>query len=166
MEYLIPAMKYLECKLVIAGDGNFMEQLKNLINSNNLINKIELLGMLEPNQLKIKTSQAFIGISLVENLGLNQYWSLTNKFFDYINAGIPQITMNYPEYKKINEQFEIALLIDDLTPKTIANAVNKLLDNKIYYLRLKENCLKAKEVLNWENEEKQLLNFYENILKN
>jgi hypothetical protein len=43
---------------------------------------------------------------------------LANKFFDYIQAGIPQVTMNFPEYAAINREYEVAVLIDDLEPHT------------------------------------------------
>ncbi|TBR19193.1 MAG: glycosyltransferase [Chitinophagaceae bacterium] len=159
-EFLIPAMKHISCKLVIAGDGNFMEQMKELIKKNNVDEKVKLLGMVLPTELNSLTEQAFIGISLVENIGLNQYWSLTNKYFDYIHAGIPQVTMNYPEYQKLNSQFKTALLIDNLLPTTIAEAINKLLTDEELYVELQNNCFLASKKLNWQNEEKQLVNIY------
>lgn len=124
LEYLLPAMQMVDCKLVICGDGNFMEELKKLIKQHNLENKIELKGMLPPEDLMSYTLRAKVGISLLENLGLNQYLSLQNKYFDFINACIPQVSMNFPEYKKLNEKYEVAILIDNLDPKTIAAAIN------------------------------------------
>jgi glycosyltransferase involved in cell wall biosynthesis len=98
-----------------------------------------------------------------ERTGLNQYLSLSNKFFDYIHAGIPQVTMNYPEYKKINDQFKIAELIDDLDPETLATAINSLFTNEELYLQLKQNCLTAKQELNWQKEKDKLLAFYKEL---
>jgi glycosyltransferase involved in cell wall biosynthesis len=95
--------------------------------------------------------------------GLNQYLSLSNKFFDYIHAGTPQVTMNYPEYRKINERFEVALLIDDLEPGTIAGALNKLLNDKLLYHRLRQNCLRTRQELCWQNEKQKLLDFYSKL---
>ncbi|OSZ77933.1 group 1 glycosyl transferase [Chitinophagaceae bacterium IBVUCB2] len=162
-EYLIPAMKLVNCRLLICGDGNFMEQLKNLISQHGVENKIELMGMLSPDKLWQVSQQAYIGVAIAEKKGLNQYLALPNKFFDYIHAGLPQLTMNYPEYQKINEEYEVAVLIDDLSPAKIAAALNNLLDNNVLHTRLKENCLKAREEFNWQLEEKKLLNFYESI---
>ncbi len=164
-EFLIPAMKMLNRKLIICGDGNYMEQLVTLINEHGINDKVELKGMLEPEKLRTFTQKAFIGISILENTGLNQYLSLQNKFFDYINAGLPQITMNFPEYKKINDKFEVAVLIDDLEPATIAAAINDLINDKSKYERLKANCLIAKNVLNWGMEEKKLINFYTQLFQ-
>ncbi len=166
LEFLVPAMKMVDRKLIICGDGNFMSQLKILIHKNKLAEKIILKGMLKPNELKYYTNKAFIGISILENTGLNQYLSLQNKFFDYLNAGLPQVSMNFPEYRKINEQYEVAFLVDELDPKKIAEAINNLIDDKMKYNQLRNNCLLAREEFNWEKEEKKLIDFYKNIFPN
>ena len=164
-EYLIPAMQWVNCTLVICGDGNFMPQLKKLIGEYKLENKIVLKGMLPPDDLWSIAQQASIGIGLAEKEGLNQYLALPNKFFDYVHAGLPQITMDYPEYRKINQQFEVAVLIDDLDQKKIADTINNLLADNVLFKRLKENCLKARQELNWQKEEKKLLDFYQSIFE-
>ena len=163
LEFLVPAMKQVDARLLIYGDGNFMEQTKNLITANNLGAKVLLMGKVLPEELEALTKDAYIGINLVEFIGLNQYYSLANKFFDYIQNGIPQLTMDFPEYKTINDEFEVALLIKDLSIDSIAGSLNRLLDDKILYDRLQQNCLKAREVLNWQQEEKKLLEFYRKI---
>ena len=163
LEGLVPAMKFINEKLVICGDGNFMPQLKKLIRDHNLEGKIELKGMLSPASLWEISQQATIGIALAEKQGLNQYLALPNKFFDYIHAGLPQLTMNFPEYRLINEQWEVALLLDDIQPENIARKVNLLLSDTVMYERLRSNCLEAREHLNWQLEEKKLLAFYQSI---
>ncbi|MBC7874928.1 MAG: glycosyltransferase [Ferruginibacter sp.] len=166
LEYLVPAMQWINCRLIIFGDGNFMEQLKKLISEYHLENKIELRGMLPPDQLNTISQTAYIGIAVPEKEGLNQYLALPNKLFDYIHAALPQVTVNYPEYEKINSQFEVAVLLDDISPKRIAEAINNLLMDDVLHQRLRDNCLKAREVLNWQQEEKKLLSFYLAVFKN
>ena len=80
-----------------------------------------------------------------------------------MHHGVPQVTTNFPEYRKINDEFEIAILIDRLSAPAVAGALNLLLKNKDIYERLRENCLKARAVFSWENEEKTLLDFYRKI---
>jgi glycosyltransferase involved in cell wall biosynthesis len=162
-EFVIPAWKEVDARLVVCGDGNFMPQLKQLIRDNKLENKIELKGMLSPEELWRVAIKAKMGIAIAENNGLNQYLALPNKFFDYIHAGLPQVTMNYPEYEKINRLYEVAVLIDTTEPQQIARAINNLLHNDVLYRRLKENCLKARNELNWQQEEKKLLSFYQSV---
>jgi glycosyltransferase involved in cell wall biosynthesis len=165
-EQLIPAMKHIEYKLLICGNGNFMSQLKSLIEKNQVEDKVELKGMLPPDEIWDISQQCFLGINLVEREGLNQYLSLANKFFDYINAGIPQISMNYPEYQYINNRYEVAVLLDDLQGEVIVRCINNIMNNERKWQQLHNNCLQAREVLNWQQEEKKLLAFYEKIFAN
>ena len=138
-EYLIPAMKMVNCRLVICGDGNYMQQLKELIRKNGVESKVELRGMLLPGELWEIAQKAYIGIAIAEREGMNQYLALTNKFFDYIHAGLPQVTMNFPEYRRINDQYEVAVLLDNPETGAIASAINNLLENGVVYSRLKNN---------------------------
>ena len=157
------AMKNVNAKLWVCGNGNFMDEMRSVVQANELSEKVTFFGMLPPEELKKRTAQAHIAINPFERAGLNQYLSLSNKFFDYIHAGIPQVTMNFPEYKKINDQFKIAELIDDLVPENIANSINKILYDKELYLRLKQNCSAAKQELNWQKEKEKLVDFYKEL---
>ena len=163
LDQLVLAMKNVNAVLWVCGDGNFMAEMKAVVQTNDLANKVIFHGMLEPELLQEKAKEACIAINPFERKGLNQYLSLSNKFFDYIHAGIPQIAMNYPEYKRINDQYQVAVLIDELKPAVISNAVNKLLGDKELYSRVKQNCFLAKKELNWQREREKLFKFYEQL---
>jgi glycosyltransferase involved in cell wall biosynthesis len=162
-EQLIPAMKNVNAELHIYGIGNFYNQVKDLIKENHLESKVKLYGATLPNELKQITPTAKFGITIFEAKGLNQYYSLANRFFDYIMAGIPQICVNYPEYKILNNEFDIGVMVDNIEIETLSNAINILLTDEILYNRLKQNCITAREKLNWQNEEKKLISFWKNI---
>ncbi len=161
-ETLIPAMQYLDAPLIICGDGNFMRQVIDLTRAYRVENKITFKGKIMPEQLKKLTLQAWVGITLFDAAGKSNYYSLANRFFDYIQAGIPQVCVDYPVYREINNQYQIAVLIDDLSPRSIATQLNELLNNESLYNRLQKNCLEARKQLCWQEEEKKLLTFYQN----
>lgn len=164
-EYLIPAMKFINFKLVICGDGNFMNQLKQLIKENEVENKVELKGMLLPDQLTPIAKEATLGIGLAEREGLNQYYALPNKFTEYMHAGLPQIAMNYPEYKTINDQYKVAVLLDNLSTELVVKTINAVMNDDILLEEMHQNALKAREVFCWQNEEKKLVNFYNKLFQ-
>jgi glycosyltransferase involved in cell wall biosynthesis len=163
-ETLIPAMKTVNCILIICGDGNFMQQAQQLVLENNLQNRVIFKGKVKPDELRTITQQAYIGITLFENKGLSNYYSLANRFFDYLHAGIPQLCVNYPVYKEINDKYPVAILADDISEKNIAVLLNNLLENEVEYIKLQQNCLTARQELNWQQEEKKLIQFYKKIL--
>jgi glycosyltransferase involved in cell wall biosynthesis len=162
-ETLIPAMKEVNAPLEIFGHGNFFDKAKQLINDYKLQDKVKLKGAVEPEVLNTITPRAHLAVMLFEDTGLNQYQSLANRFFDYIMAGVPQICVNYPQYRVINDKFGVAYLINDTKTETIANALNLLLANSVVYEELRQNCLKAREELNWQAEEKVVTDFYRRI---
>jgi len=162
-ETLIPAMRYVPATLKIYGKGNFFDRVKQLIHTYHVEEKVEMKGYLIPNELKHITPTAYVAVTLFEQTGLNQYYSLSNRFFDYIMARVPQVCVNYPEYKAINDFYNVALMVDDTNEETIATALNKLIQNKQLHEQLRKNCVIAREELNWENEEKKLIEFYERL---
>jgi len=162
-ETLIPAFKEINYRLLIAGDGNFMTQAMQLVKENELAGKIEFLGKIAPDKLFYYTSQAWIGLTLFENNGLSNYYSLANRFFDYLHAGIPQLCAEYPAYIDLNKKYHIAVLIKDLSSGNIAKHLNSMLQDDLLYDELQKNCMNARKELNWQQEEKKLVSFYKNI---
>lgn len=162
-ETLIPAFKDISCKLVICGDGNFIQQAKKLVSDNNLHDKVIFKGKVKPAQLVTITQQAYIGITLFDDKGLSNYYSLANRFFDYIHAGIPQLCVDFPVYREINKELPVAVLIDNSDSKNIAGQLNNLLVNEVLYNQLQQNCLKLRQTLNWQQEEIKLIEFYKDI---
>lgn len=162
-EILVPAMKQVTGKLVVCGDGNFMTQLKVLVRENGVGDKVELRGMLLPEELRVVAQQAALGIGLAEKEGLNQYYALPNKFLEYLHAGLPQIAMDFPEYRKINDRFPVAVLLDSLTVDGVAQAINGLLTDETRLQRMRDVALQARDVYCWQQEEKKLLHFYQQL---
>lgn len=163
-EYLIPAMKFIPHKLVVCGDGNFMQQLKDLIRENGVQEKVELTGMLLPEQLREIAARAALGIGLAEKEGINQFYALPNKFLEYMHAGLPQVAMNFPEYQKINAQFNIAVLLDELSVEGVASVISETMQNKALLAKMSANASNAREFFNWQKEEEKLLQFYRQLL--
>lgn len=162
-EYLIPAMQHVPYPLLVCGDGNFMGQLKKLVRDYKVSHKVILKGMLAPEDLWAIAPGATLGIGLAEKEGLNQYLALPNKFFDYLHAGVPQLSMNYPEYAALNRQFNVAVLLDGLAVEEIAQTINALMADTALLGELRQNCLSARAVLNWQQEEQGLVRYYNRI---
>ena len=163
-EQLIPAMQYVDAQLIICGQGNYYQQATELAEKCGLTQKVIFKGYMPPDELRNYTREAWVGITLFEDTSLSNRLSLANRFFDYMHSGVPQICNKYPEYERINSRFEIASLIDDMTPEHIASALNHLLNDEAYYFRLQQNCMKAREIFCWQEEEKRLIAVYRKLL--
>lgn len=162
-EVLIPAMTFVPLPLYIYGDGNFLAQARQLIRQHQLEAKVFLKGKLAPSDLKLITAKATLGFTLFENRGLSNYFSLANRFFDYVHAATPQVAVDFPVYRQLNEQFPVAALTSTTDPAELAGVINNLLTDGLLYKQLQENCLKMRQEWNWEKEEKELLAIYHSI---
>jgi glycosyltransferase involved in cell wall biosynthesis len=164
LDALIPAMQYIDMPLLICGTGNYLQPTRDLILHYGLGDRVLLLGQLAPAQLFTYTAHAYAGINLVERDGFNQYYSLPNKLFDYIHAGLPQVTMDYPEYRRVQESYEVAVLIPEVRMDLIVGAVKSLVGNPELYARLKANCALARLEFNWQREAPVVLEIYQKLL--
>jgi glycosyltransferase involved in cell wall biosynthesis len=165
LEESIRAMAQLEgCELWLAGEGDLSAGLWQLAAELNLTSKVKFTGRLTPAALAALTPQAHLGLNLLRNQGLNYYYSLANKAFDYIQAGLPSLNMAFPEYRHLHEQYGVFYLLDELNVPAIVHAVEELKNNGELYQNLADHCVKAAKILNWENEKPKLLAFYERVL--
>ena len=166
LEQLIEAMQYLPNALLwLVGEGDLSEKLRQIAKDFKVEDKIKFWGYQTPDVLQSITPQATIGCNLLENKGLSYYYSLANKAFDYIQAGLPSIHSNFPEYQRINQEIECFVLVDGLEIEEIVKKLRWLLEDKAHYQKLRENCQLARKRYIWEQEEKKLIHFYESIVK-
>lgn len=165
LEQLIEAMQFVDIKLKLAGEGDLSEELRKLAEKLNVAHKVQFLGFVQPADLEKITAAAYLGINTLENKGLSYYYSLANKFFSYIQAGIPQIGMQFPEYMGLNEQYQVAVLLKNPSVNEIKESVERLITDNSLYSQLQKNCLAAAEELNWEKEEAKLLSLYDELLR-
>ena len=161
LEEMLIAMKQIPLPLYIAGEGDITNRLKAITKHLRIEHKVVFLGKLSYLRLKEITYNSLISINLLRsNLSKSYYYSLGNKTFDYIQAEIPSICIDFPEYRKIATQYETCLLIKDLETPTIVEAVKTLMNNKFTYHLIRTNCQIAKKELCWEKESVKLLEIY------
>lgn len=161
LEVLIRAVQNLDpaLRLMIIGEGPLSSHLQSLSRSLELGHRIEFTGELKPEDLRKRTPGAFLGISLLEADHGNSWISLANKNLDYIMAGLPALTVNFPEYRKINEHWPVAILLDSVTEQTVSNAINRIHHDFTAYKGMHAACLEARKVLCWEKESGKLISF-------
>ncbi len=160
----IEAMQEIDgAELWLAGEGDLSQELRELTKKLGVTDRVKFLGYVEPSDLHELTPQATIGLNLLENKGLNYYYALSNKFLDYIQAGVPSINMDYPETRKILNEYEVGLALDKLETKDVVDAIKRLLIDKELYNKLKSACEQAAKIYVWEEEEKTLKAFYERV---
>jgi len=160
IDVMIEATKFLnDYILLIIGEGDLSLKLKTLAKQQNILNKkVFFLGRIPYNQLYTITKKAHIGLSLEKALGKNYLYALPNKLFDYIMAQVPQIASSLPEMSKIIFKYKTGKILNEITPQNLSTLIKNITNDE--YNKMKENCYKASQQLNWENESKKLERFF------
>ena len=153
LEIAILAMHHLsDMQLWLAGEGDLSGELRSQVRDEKLENRVRFLGKLNPEVLALLTPEAFIGINLLDRSSKSYYYSLANKTFDYVQAGIPSIHLDFPEYRRLNTRWECFILLPELSTEKLVGAIREALEHPGYYEKLCHNCREAAKEWHWEKE--------------
>lgn len=129
----------------------------------------ETLRVLPPvrsEDLPVYTADADAGLILFRNTCLNHYYSLPNKLYEYMMAGIPVIASDLPEIARVVKEGDFGLLIDPGDPAAIADAVRRAASDPSWRAAAGARARAAAErVHNWGEQEKVLLAAYEGLVR-
>ncbi len=167
-EELIYAMLFLDASafhLLIIGGGDVFEKLEKIIAQNQLSEKITLIPKVPFAVLSHFTRKASLGFCIDKPSVLNHKYSLSNKFFEYLHAGVPVLVSRLVEQEKIVNQYDVGGFIDDFHPEHIAQKIKGIFADPDRLNRWKRNTCQAREDLNWENESKILLDIFKQVEK-
>ncbi len=154
IETMVDMMSYLpeQYSLWIIGSGDISTDIQHQISSRKLDKRIKMFGRKDPSELKKITPQAHLGLSLEENLGLNYYFALPNKLFDYLHADVPMLVSPFPEMSAIVNQYNVGYIRQSSSAKGLALEIESIAKNKDLYKQKIEACKQTKTELTWENE--------------
>ena len=161
LEQLIIAMRRLnqfQCWLV--GYGDIKTELEKLVKNLGLEQQVRFLGKLTPEELRALTPKAWMGINLLHGESKSYYYSLSNKFFDYMMAGVPSLNMRFPAYEKVLDAFPMGIMIDHCEPDEIVLAIARVEQDETLWTNMKNEAMRAAQVHHWQKQESQLKNIY------
>lgn len=157
LEVLIESMEFIrDVDLVLVGEGDLSDSLRTLVKTLPYRDRIIFKGWQSPSALKEITKGATLGINLLDDVSLNYYYSLANKFFDYMHAGVPSVNMNFPEYLHILEEYQVGYTVAELTPHAVAEVINNALTDTAGLSHRTRECMRASLDYHWQNEAQKL----------
>jgi glycosyltransferase involved in cell wall biosynthesis len=166
-EELVEAMVKCEnVSLLIVGSGDVMEKLRERAVYLKLTGRIKFVPKLPWEEMMRYTKTADVGMSLDKDNNMNYRFSLPNKLFDYISAGIPVIAGDLPEVTRIITANTCGIIIPAINPDEISEAIRLLDSNRDLLNVLKQNARAAAETLTWESESAKVKTFYNLVFAN
>ncbi|MGE0755928.1 MAG: glycosyltransferase family 4 protein [Pirellulaceae bacterium] len=140
--------------LVFLGYGAFQEQIVQTAARHA---NVHFLPAVPPDELAAWTAGADLGVSLIEDISLSYRYCLPNKFFEYLQAGVPVLASSLPEMRALIDQHacgwhvapdasEIASLLRGLHPSDLR--------------RCRCHAVACSGQYTWEREERVLFDLY------
>jgi glycosyltransferase involved in cell wall biosynthesis len=146
--------------LYFIGSGTILNTLKKMVCDLKLESKVTFIDPLPYEQMMQYSMQGFLGL-IFEKIDVTDehLLALPNKLFDYIHAGIPVLSSEAVEIKSIITRYNIGSCVNNLNPEELAKKMIEISEDKETYNLWKHNTAAASEGLNWEEEEKILIDF-------
>jgi glycosyltransferase involved in cell wall biosynthesis len=148
--------------------GNESEQCRgsymNLAGSLGVERRVVVLAAVPAANVVAEAKSADAGIWSLPNFGKNFYYALPNKIFTYIAAGLPVLGARYPEVRRIIETHEIGICFDPYDPKSIARAINRMIEDPEFHATCRRNTAKAKAAFDGSREWLRLPRLYDDLI--
>lgn len=164
---LIESMRFWrdDADLTLRGSGDpaYIADLKRQIARLNLASRVTFEAAVPFDEIVPSANKADIGYFSFKGDSPQIRFTLPNKFFEYVMAGLCLCVGDTDEVGKIVRQYNVGSLIPAHDPRSIADAINALSRSDIE--QYKKASLVAAEELNWESEKVRLLAAYEAALR-
>jgi len=164
-EELVKALNYLDeaYLLLIIGSGDVIGQLKEDVRNNQLQNKVKFIDKMPATELRQYTINADLGVTIDKDSNMNYHFSLPNKVFDYMHAGIPVLASRLPEIERLVSNYQIGTFIENHDPEHIAKQIREFLNSE-NYIYCKNNTQRAAAENNWNTEKQKLIDLFNETL--
>jgi glycosyltransferase involved in cell wall biosynthesis len=167
-EELVLAMRYLSAStyhLLIVGGGEVFDKVISLTKEKQLQDRITILPRVPFEVLRLITIKAQLGLSLDKPNNINHLYGLPNKIFDYLHSGVPVLVSRLIELERIVDSYNVGMYIDDHDPKHIAIKIEEAFADEERMILWKKNTVRLRDELNWEEEEKIVLQVFADAKK-
>lgn len=119
--------------------------------------------IIDPLKFQQELNNYDVGIIAMDNVCLNNYYSLPNKLFDYMISGVAVLGPDYPEIAKVVNKTKSGFLFKNETE--LKKTINLLIDNPKNVAQMKKNGLEAvAHDYNWAIESDKLIQFYQELI--
>jgi glycosyltransferase involved in cell wall biosynthesis len=166
LEQFITISKAFKNKVEIHLLGNITSQYRELLNS--ILpaqHKLYFHELVEESKLAAKIAGFDIGLALELDSPMSRNYTITNKFFQYIQSGLPVIASETAGQIEGFEQFKPGFMLPQNPLVTDVNKLEPWLNNTAALQSAREKAIEMASVFNWQTESKKLLNLVKRALE-
>ncbi|MCC6618106.1 MAG: glycosyltransferase family 4 protein [Chloroflexi bacterium] len=128
LEQLVDAVALVpEVQLVLLGDGALAPALRQRSADRAISQRVHVLPPVPPDEVVAWARSADIGVSPIVPSCLNYRYSLPNKLFQYMAAGLPVVASDLPQVREVVTDARCGMVVDTRRPEAMASAIGQLL---------------------------------------
>jgi glycosyltransferase involved in cell wall biosynthesis len=162
IQEMVQAIALTTSNVRFAMGGNFSEaSFEQILKAEKGWQKTDYLEWLDRAGVKKVLQESVAGLVTLHPV-INYFDALPVKMFEYMSAGVPVISSNFPLWKEIVEGNKCGLCVDPLDPQSIAEAIDFLVTHPAEAEQMGRNGQKAvQHKFNWSIEEQKLYSLYQ-----
>jgi glycosyltransferase involved in cell wall biosynthesis len=146
------------------GRGSLTEDLAAQSERLGVSDRVHFLPAVPFEELAEWTCSADVGVQLLQNTCANHYTTDSNKLFEYAMAGLPVIASNFPEIRKILDDWEFGIAVDPADQDAVLEAILRLANDSDLRARYADAASRAAVQLDWSSQVPALLDAYRRAL--
>ena len=156
--YLVKAIKNIDAKLLIIGDGSNFESLNQLIESLDITDKVKIIKRVPNDELNEYYVSCNIYAQVMENLG-----GIPIPVLEAMACGLPVVMSKHSD--DYSEIIDDAVVFVDNDPASFTNAFNRILSDSEYKEKLRKKSLDIIKKISGDKMEEKELELYQKIMK-
>jgi len=162
LEALVDSVALLDDSFALGflGGGRARPALEAAARERGLAERVGFHGPVPHAELLRYVAGAWCGFSLLVDSCANHRWSLPNKLFECVAAGVPVIVSDNPEIAAFVDEHGVGETCDPADPASIAAAVGRLAKR---HGAARDAALRAAGRYRWAVEKEQLIGLYREI---
>lgn len=143
------------------GEPDYLAILHARIASLHLGGRVHFVGKVAPAEVSRAMTDADLSVVYVRPVCLSYEFSLPNKLFESIHAGLPVAAADLPDTAAIVREHGVGEIFDAENPADMARTISSVLADPQRY---RAASRAAAEQLTWQHEEAELLGLYRRVL--
>jgi glycosyltransferase involved in cell wall biosynthesis len=145
-------------QLVLLGDGPLAATLLRRALTLDIGDRVHRLPPVPSKDVVGVAASADVGVAPIPPSSLNNRYSLSNKLFQYMAAGIPVVASDFPQIREIVEGAGAVIVADPTSPAAMAEAIERILADPDEARRMGQRGRRAvAERYRWEVAAERLL---------
>lgn len=143
------------------GEPDYLATLRTLVEVLGVADRVHVVGAVPSHQVAGTLADADLSVVFVRPVCLSYEFSLPNKLFEAIHAGLPIVAADLPDTAAVVREHGVGEIFDVDSPADMARTITDVL---IEPQRYRDASRAAADVLTWEHEADQLLGLYARVL--